>query len=231
MCPPERVSLKPTGSFTWGHGVLDHHIAPGISSFDAATIPDIRSDHPEAPHWLANLFLNSVLRSKYKDGVRHAVIGFLRRTSHAFRAYHDAREATLEYLDGLEPGKPNLTKYFAAVVAWETCVLQLNMAVAAIRAVNGEKLYEKNDGSPLQRIYDTANNVKHFPGELGEGAEVQPLWLTNSGLASFGIEVTYEELAAELGDFAEFANQIQDPISFREAVRGESGDADQGITT
>src|SRR5260370_197985 len=95
----------------WSRVILERFVAPEFSDFVTADIPDMGDRHPEARHWLANYFLNSALSGSFKDGVRQAAIAYLRRAHHAYEAYASAREATLAYLENINPTSPPITKY------------------------------------------------------------------------------------------------------------------------
>ena len=78
----------------WNPDILDKYIAPQISVFTQAEIPDLSDRFPEAPFWLGNHLLNSILRAPYKGSFRQLAMGFLFRAAFAFRAYHEARSLT-----------------------------------------------------------------------------------------------------------------------------------------
>src|SRR5215207_3003430 len=122
---------------SWSSSLLDSVVAPNISKFRVANIPDLIDGFPQAGHWLANHFLNTVLRGSYKEGGRQVALGYLRRAHHAFGAYHHARELTYEYLDGNDPNNPRLRKYYAAIEAWESFALQISMALDLFKWLNG----------------------------------------------------------------------------------------------
>ena len=78
-------------SLSFNSQLLEKHIAPGISTFTQATIPDLTDRFQQADHWLVNFFLNSTFRASYSDDVRQLVLGFLRRAQLAVTAYADAQ--------------------------------------------------------------------------------------------------------------------------------------------
>lgn len=139
---------------SWSAQILERLVAPGVTSFTSADVPDLEGKHPEAPHWLANYFLNSAVSGSYKDGFRQAAFAYLRRTSHAHAAYGEARRSTLAYLDGVDPHAPRVRQYFAAAAKWEEFVLQLAMAMDAYRWINGGVVgaFSKGDGSKEYRL-------------------------------------------------------------------------------
>ncbi|MEQ1531146.1 MAG: hypothetical protein ABL925_17660, partial [Methylococcales bacterium] len=69
-------------------------------------------------------------------------------------------------------------------------------------------------------IYTIANQVKHVVSCVKERQcteeDTIPLWLTNDGLSSFGVNLSYSEAAEILGDMAKLANLLQDPQVFTE---------------
>lgn len=203
----------------WNTELLDKFIAPGISSFTSATIPDLSPQFPEANHWLVNHYLNNFFRGSFKDRARQIAVGYLRRVHHAFVAYHDARVLTLEYLNGNQPDNPRIQKYYDSIASWEGFVLQAAMALDLYKWLNsGVGAFSKNDGSSTFRLYSIANQIKHLAscvesGQCGPNDSV-PLWLSNIGLESFNMTVSFLEAADELRALAELANVIQDPKGF-----------------
>jgi hypothetical protein len=94
----------------WNPELLDKHIAPGISSFTMAAIPDLSGQFPQAEYWAVNYFLNATLRAAWPDRQRQIVVGFLRRASHAYATYHETRRMTIDYLDGNDPLNPRVSR-------------------------------------------------------------------------------------------------------------------------
>lgn len=205
----------------WNPDILHKFLAPGISEFTAADIPDLTEAYPQAPHWLTNHFLNNALRSSFKDQWRQVVLAYIRRSHNAFHTYHDARRLTFQYLDGNEPHNPRVSRYFDAVSTWESFALQMSMAMDLFRWLNqDEGAFRKNDGSKEQRLYDIANLMKHTASAVSSGqcteADTVPLWLANDGLRSFGLVISYKEASEVLADVSKLADEYQDPHSLRE---------------
>jgi len=206
----------------WSSSVIEALVAPDLTSFTEAQIPDLSANHPQAEHWLANHFLNNALRGSFGDRVRQAVVACLRRAHRAFVSYHEARRLTRAYLDGNDPYNPRLQRYYDAIGAWESFILQVAMAFDILRWLNqGTGVFEKNDGSAEQRLYSMANHVKHTASCIESGqcttADTVPLWLNNHGLVSYGVSVTFAEAASVLSALASLADGLQDPASY---VRG-----------
>src|SRR5687768_8422089 len=98
--------------FHWFAAPLNKNIAPGFAEFTQANVPTIESEFPESKHWLINHFLSAVFRARYKDEVRMIVLGYIRRTSHAFELFHTARVRTNEYLENVDTAKPRIRLFY-----------------------------------------------------------------------------------------------------------------------
>jgi hypothetical protein len=208
----------------WNLAILSKFIAPDIAEFTSAVIPDLTDRFPQAPYWVVNHFLNNALRAAFKDRWRQVVLAYIRRSHNAFVAYHDARSRTLDYLDGNEPHNPRVGRYFDAVSSWENFALQTSMAIDLFHWLNqGQGAFAKNDGSKEQRLYEIANLVKHTASAVSSGqcteSDTVPLWLSNRGLHSFNLSVTYAEASEILVDVAVLADDYQDPHSLRDKWR------------
>jgi hypothetical protein len=208
---------------------LDEFVAPGLSEFTVAKIPDLRAAFPQAPHWLANHILNSAFRARFKHGIRQLIIGYLRHSSSSFDAYHRAREITVMFIQGRSIGEQPISLYFSAVDAWETFILQSGMVIDLFRHLNdGKGAFNKNDGSPEQRLYTIANQIKHTASCIASGQctekDILPLWLRNNRLESFGLSVTFNEAAQVLTGVSKLADKLQDPNGSAESTNDENVD-------
>jgi hypothetical protein len=202
--------------------LLDQYIAPGISVFTGFDAPDMTNQHPEAPHWLANHFLNIVFRGTFKNRFRQYAVNQLYRAQAAFADYHEARLLTADYLKGGYPHNPGIRSYFRALSRWESCLLNLQVFMDVMnkmkKELNDAPVFGENDGTVEQRAYSIANAIKHFGSDIAAGrhndAETVPVWLTNSGLKTRRHELSYAELATLVGEVATAAGELQDPLTF-----------------
>jgi hypothetical protein len=209
---------------SWNPELLDKFYAPGISTFTECDAPDIEDDHPEAPHWLANYFLNSVFRAEYKPKFRQYVVNQIYRAQAAFADYHEARSLTLECLARGQPHSPVSRLYFKALARWESCLLNIQIFIDVLnkmkKDLGDEPVFKESDGTPEQRAYRIANDVKHWGGEVYSGrhddGDSVPMWLTNAGLETKTTKVTYAELSKLVGEVAKVAVDLQDAKAFGE---------------
>jgi hypothetical protein len=201
-------------------------MAPGLATFSRAAIPDISAEFPEAPYWIQNYFLNTIVGAQFGDRVKQAALGFLRRADQAFQNYHDARRRTLEYVASFTPGRPKVRLYYDALADWESFVLQAQMATDLYVFLAKTKAFEPGDGSPEQRLYDMANVVKHFRGHISSqrfsSEDLLPVWVGEAGLFAPGIRVTYDEASDVLRAIAKVADVFQNPGSLRKPTTNAS---------
>lgn len=211
--------------------LLDKLIAPGISTFTRANIPDLTGKFPEADHWVMNLFLSHIFPPQYVDRFRQLVLGFLQRAQLAVAAYTEARDLTLKYLDGNDQDNPRIRAYYAATARWENFVIESSIALDILRWINnGQGAFTKGDGSPEDRLYHLANKVKHIGDDIRNKGlysvtDSVALWLTDAGLNGVGVQVTYAEASKFLEDVAKVADELQSPQNFVEKDRGESAES------
>ena len=134
---------------------LDKFLAPYVSNFHSAEIPDLSDD---SSSWLSKYFLNSVLRGSYANPFRQYVFNFLRRVEGAHVAHQCARSATAIFLNG---SRQSMSRYMEAIFHWEAFLAQSWMAYALTENLNGTPPFRKGDGSVEERVNLLYNRSKH----------------------------------------------------------------------
>ncbi len=199
----------------------DKYVAPHISSFTAATIPDMSAVSEAQGRWLLSFVLNSGLVVTMDDATRRTLYNFLRRAELAFRDYEAARQATLSYLTN--PNPDAASEYIIAIGHWESFLSQAYQAWCLL--VRGQKiLFEPGDGSIMQRLNLLYNRAKHAESAITSQQlppdGTLPVWLQNDGLHSVEAILTCSEMAEMLEDLARFADGAQNPLSARAETTG-----------
>lgn len=204
---------------TFGAQIRDTHIAPGVSAFTAADIPDMSGYAKESPHWVANFFLNSAFTAKFKYPMDAYSYNYLRRAQFAFIEHALARDATLKFLQG---GSQSVTRYVEALHHWESFLGQSWHAYALLAKAWAGKVFEKGDGSVEQRLNVLYNQMKHVESRIDNaqmlpGATV-PVWLENQGLRSVDANLTFAETSGVLKDLAKYADALMNPKTAKETL-------------
>jgi hypothetical protein len=207
---------------TFNTDLVDLLLAPGLSGFSAFNAPDLCAVHPEATHWLANHFLNTILGPRYKDKYRQWALNQLFRAEVAFRDYHEARLLTIDLVSKNRPGQPAVRTYFKAVARWESCLLNvqifIDLANRMKKELGDKPVFFEGDGSPDQRAYAIANTIKHWGADVAaerhEEHQTIPVWLVNEGLATKSHQLSFVELAKIVAEISTIADDLQNPMSF-----------------
>jgi hypothetical protein len=179
--------------------LLNRYLAPGISKFTVCEAPDIVGKHPEAPHWLANHFLNAVFRGTFKNRFRQYAFNQLFRAQVAYADYQEARVLTAAFLAKGKPDNPAIGPYFQALARWESCLLNLQIFIDVMnrmkREFNDDLVFKEGDGTPEQRAYAIANMIKHFGSDVAadkhDENDTVPVWLANDSLRTRTIELKF----------------------------------------
>lgn len=214
---------------SWNSEILEKHIAPGISDFTEAKIPDLCDDYDQAEYWLTNHFLNNALRTSFKPPIKQYVQNYIFRAEVLFRLYHEARDVTLDYLEGNDPRNPRVSRYYKAISIWETVFLNWAVAFDLIIKLNDNKnIFVKGEGSKEEKAHEIQNEIKHCGGSIfgGHWTETStiPIWLTNNGISSHNYKISFSELSELVAEVAKFTSELQDPLSFAESNKGNHED-------
>lgn len=196
------------GSVQFGAAPLDTLLAPGISNFNEAEIPDLTGMFPEADHWLANFFLNCLIGPRYTDQWKQAAITFMFRTQNAIGSYGTARATTLECVGGWSPGRPDFRRYFQAVSQWETVIINMQVTLNLYTVFIDPNAVETGDAARLRQI---GNRIKHFAEDIRDQPANQadltlPMWLGASGLLVRTANLSFAEIAENIREMAAAAD-------------------------
>lgn len=200
--------------------ILDRFIAPNVSQFKRAAIPDIGDIYS---FWMGKHFLNSVLRGSYPDPYRQYVLNYIRRVHGAHESHKLARGATESYLSG-----PNhyIAGYMQAILHWESFLAQSWMAYSVLQPLTDGLIYSKGDGSIQERLNHLYNRSKHAENvikgrHLPEGGAI-PVWMENDGLHGNGVLLKWEETGLVLEELSSEATLLEDPRTLLEKLESKN---------
>lgn len=197
---------------------LDNFVAPHLSELTQNNAPELRMDQQD--YWVRNFILNTLFGVRLLDPHRQYVYNFLRKVEAAFYEYGNARLLLEEYII---IGRDAVSKYLTAVIHFESCQAQAYQAYMLVKNIIGQnKLFEKNDGSTLDRLNKMYNLSKHVEAKIAKGElpgdSLLPVWITNNGIESSMVALTFNELIDLLKDLGEVAQKL----SNSKALEGES---------
>jgi hypothetical protein len=143
-----------------------------------------------------------------KAEVKPFVFGMLRRAQMALVEYQNGRSALLDFLSG---SKERVSVYFRALYHFEIVVSLLYQAYDMTIKITNQKVFTKNDGSPIERLNRIYNVSKHLEPSTIPAGHIHAVWITNSGLAVSLATLTWLELAELVKDVGAAADAISSP--------------------
>jgi len=182
--------------------VFDKFISQGLSALTECNMPDVAGAHPSCQHWITDFILALAFVAELSDKNRAEYFAILRKAEIAYFEWNNAASALRQYLD---PPK-KVSRYFESLHHMEACISALSQAFNYIAAHTNARLYEADDGSPLQRLATIYNVSKHLELESFGADQIQAVWLNNEGVQVSRASLSYDEIAKlmdELGSHAE----------------------------
>jgi hypothetical protein len=191
---------------------MDTFIAPRLSELTKAKAPDLHSCTKEYGNWVINFILNVIFRVKIIEQNRQLIMYFLRKVEGAFQEYHEGRYFLENYITNRNK---KISSYFHSLRHFESAMTLAYQAFEAIRTMIKEKLFTKEDGTPLQRLNKLQNLSKHANKEISRSdfsSEFNiSIWLTNEGIESHDTTLSFSEFSLLLIELAKLAEVISNP--------------------
>ncbi|MFA6283837.1 MAG: hypothetical protein WC633_06825 [Desulfurivibrionaceae bacterium] len=185
--------------------LLDNFVAHKLSLLNECGAPELS----EKSTWLNNFILNSVFIAKFPTKFQAYIFNFLRRTEGAFSAYREAHVALIEYV---ETPRNVLSPYFKALLNFEVCIAQCYQGYELLKTASGEKLFEPNDGSEMEKLHTLYIDSKHMD-QMIDGGKLPPeataaIWITNQGIESSRTTLQFADLFEMLLNMGRLANRL-----------------------
>jgi len=198
---------------------LDTYVSQNLSYLKVCEAPDLSNEFDQAEHWVNNFILNSMLSVQVKPEVKPFIFGILRRIQMALAEYGAGRSVLLEYLDG---SKEKVSLYFRSLYHFEIAASLVYQSFDLVMKLTHQRLYQKNDGSPLARLNRIYNVSKHLETSTIPHGHIHAVWITNEGLAVSTAELTWEEIAELIKEAASLADSLSNP-----AVTAQNSDKNE----
>jgi len=187
---------------------LDAYVSQELSKLNECSAPDLSKEFDQAEHWVNNFILNSIFRVQIKPEAKPFIFGILRRAQMALAEYGDGRAALLDYLGG---SKERVSVYFRALYHFEIVVGLLYQAYEMAMKITGKQLFQKNDGSTIERLNRLYSISKHLEASTIPEGHIHAVWITNDGLVVSTATLSWQELADLAIDVGTLANSLSNP--------------------
>ncbi|MCF6256019.1 MAG: hypothetical protein L3J98_06615 [Gammaproteobacteria bacterium] len=155
-------------------------------------------------------------------------VNYIQKAQYIFHEYNIVRELSDKYHKNNSPNNPKLSEYYLLIYHLSNIFIQYCSAIEACNTINkflgdDSKAFNKNDGSAEQRAYEIGNSIKHvaicIDSGVCENDHTLSIWLTNSLVESFDVEISFKELENCIRDVGRFAEPLVDPMTFSDKVK------------
>ncbi len=209
MAEENRRIVKLSGKAALSNHAKDAFVSPHLSELTKVGAPDLRD---KAKGWVNNFILTSVLKLGKDYPYRLIIFHTLRKIEGAFKEYQAGRESLGRFM----VKRREISSYFHALRQFEIAALLTYHAYETIGTLISEKVFEKGEGSSVERLNRIQNIAKHVHENLIETQFPKdctvPIWLTNTGIECYDQTfLAFSEFAELLADLTEVADQITDP--------------------
>lgn len=164
---------------------VEKFISGKITKITECRLADLYAEFPNAKTWVSSFGLMVIFVNQPREEIRPFALQFIRRVEMVLSEYSSAREEVRDLISG----NPRWSPYYRALHHVEAAIALLYQAYEFSHKALKQRLFEPNDGSPLQRLNLIYGASKH---QLANAED--PLWLSNDGI----------ETAVARLDFSEF---------------------------
>jgi hypothetical protein len=151
---------------------LDTYVAQEMSALTECSAEPLGPEFPDADHWFSQFTLTRIFKTEFSRETVTSTFAVMRRAYSAMRSFDDGIAGVKAFISDRKIGA-----YFQALGAFEACLSSVYQGLTFAGKQIGEKLYDKGDGSDLER-----------PDHL------HAVWLRNGGLHTSTDAVTFEEI-------------------------------------
>jgi len=191
----------------WGRTLARYaaFIVNGFGAPDLAELTECGAPELEEPcNYLGSFILNNLFAVEYPDPMKRLTLMFGRRADNAVREYRTGRDLLSSYLQRLPQRNDHFLVALRATTHFEQCIgsvchgsalLERLVEVANARDPSNPNVPDDRE----RRLRLIWNRSKHFDEDISPGKMVAdkitaPVWLTNTGISSEKITVTWREL-------------------------------------
>lgn len=187
---------------------LDKFVSQHLTQFTACDAPSLSRELAQAEHWVNNFILHSIFKVSVPAESKPYIFAILRRTQMAMSEYEAGRVEALRYISG---DTNRVSIYFRALYHFELVTQILYQAYDYIHQVTEGKLFNKGDGSPIQRLNRIYNVSKHLEHSSIPPGYIHAVWLSNQGVNVSDAMLEWSELATLVKELGEVANCLSNP--------------------
>ncbi len=165
---------------------VDTFISDKVTGVTECTLADLYAEFPDAKNWVSSFGLMVIFNNQPPVQRRPLALQLIRRVEMIFVEHSQARH---QLLDLIAKGAGRWSPYFRALHHLESTLSLSYQAYHFAGKSLDQRLFEKKDDSPLDRLNRIYNTSKHQLAEIE-----QPIWITNSGMSTVDCSLTFIEI-------------------------------------
>ena len=150
----------------------------------------VASDFPDHAGWLSSFVLHGIFNNRLPRKKTLLAFAIIRRAEGAIED-HDAARA---HLADFVQDRQKISSYFRCLRKLESTLAMLSQTHEIIRKSLNRDLFNKNDGSPYQRLHFIYNRDRHDKPEQLPPGQLHTVWIKNDGLYEKETSLTFDEL-------------------------------------
>jgi hypothetical protein len=193
-------------------------IVPDMWEFTEASPPLLSGRIRDSGMLVYRFAIEEAFGVKYSPELRQIAVQCCRRALSAADSYVWMTECLKQYFLSHNREVPNFSKYFEALDAAESCVLQLQMSFEAARwAISANDKDRPVLGPRSNSVRNIANSIKHFGEHVRKNSSSTldlPVWFSVNGIKSADDEVSFEALHQIVKDMLWTVEEIRSPTKF-----------------
>jgi hypothetical protein len=181
---------------------LDAFIGKDLSKLSECNCSRVKDEYPESDSWLSRFILTQIFVARLDESITKFAFSLLRKSVALFDEYEEAC-AKLSLFVSNE--KKSVSLYFKCLYHFENSIALLYQSYELGRKLIGKDLFEKNDGSPLQRLNEIYNDSRHSDLSLLPEGKLQRIWIDNQEISTTRASIFFHELEdmiREIGDIS-----------------------------
>ena len=183
---------------------LDNFVAQDMSKLTECQMVSVASDFPDYSSWISSFVLNGMLNNRLPKDKTALAFAIIRRAEGAIEDHEAARA----HLEDFVNGDPIISSYFRCLRKLESTLAMVSQAHEVIRKALNRDFFDKNDGSPYQRLNHIYNRNRHDKPETFPSGNLHAVWIKNDGLYEKEANLTFDELRDLIHRICHAANKM-----------------------
>lgn len=184
---------------------LDKFVSKNLSQLNECNCKYLKQDFPKCEEWLSGFIGDQIFHLKLDEQTTKLAFALLRNAEFLFDEYDQACKLLNIFVSN---GGRSSSEYFRCLNHFESAMAKLYQTYELGRAFLGENLFEKNDGSSLQRLNDIYNDFRHSDLSLLPDGHLHRVWIDNHGIHTVRASLKFEELEDMIREIGSIANSF-----------------------